>query len=185
MKSQDKYQIILADPAWSYRSGKNSHTSCEKHYKTMSESELVAMPVSEIAAGNSALFLWATGPTMPQAIELIGAWGFSYVTVAFTWVKTNKNGLPFMGMGYYTRGNAEFCLLGKRGLVQPVCRSINSAIITPKFRHSEKPIDVHARIESLFGETKRLELFARKHREGWDCTGLELTGHDYRSGIIC
>lgn len=104
------------------------------------------------------------------------AWGYTYKTVAFTWVKQNKktDGI-FTGMGYYTRANAEYCLLGTRGKVLPrKSRSVSSVVISHLQEHSRKPDEVRERIVELFGDVPRIELFARQQVEGWDCWGNEV-----------
>lgn len=90
--------------------------AAENHYPTMSIDELCALPVAEIAAPDSALFLWATFPQLPEALRLIEAWGFTYKSVAFVWLKKNRKADSwFYGLGFWTRGNAEICLLATRG----------------------------------------------------------------------
>ena len=81
----------------------------------MSIDELCALPVPELAAKDCALFLWATFPQLPEALRLIRAWGFRYRTVAFVWLKRNRKSPSwFYGMGYWTRSNAEICLLATK-----------------------------------------------------------------------
>ena len=81
----------------------------------MSISELCALPVADLAAKDSALFLWATFPQLPEALRLIQAWGFTYKSVAFVWLKQNRKSPGwFYGLGFWTRGNAEVCLLATR-----------------------------------------------------------------------
>ena len=106
-----KYELIYADPPWRYRSGKVQGAAIN-HYATMSDEELYQLPVAEIAADNCVLLLWATFPKLPEALRLIEAWGFQYKTVGFVWVKTNPSGNGFfLGLGWWTRSNAEICLL--------------------------------------------------------------------------
>lgn len=109
-----KYSIIYADPPWAYRtySKKGQGRSAESHYPTMCIEDIKALPVGELAAKDCALFLWITFPCLCEALEVLTAWGFSYKTVAFVWVKQNrKNDDLFTGMGYWTRANAEICIL--------------------------------------------------------------------------
>ena len=185
MKSNDKYSVIVADPAWQYRAGRNTHTHTDPHYATMGLDEMMSMPVAEYADSGCLLFMWATGPFLGHAVEMVSAWGFKYVSVAFTWVKTTKAGNPAMGVGYYTRSNAEYVLLGKRGKVEPQDRAVHSIVMTRRTKHSQKPEEVQDRIERLVGPGRSmLELFARRQRPGWTCSGLELNGCDYRSGVL-
>ena len=108
------YEIIYADPPWRY-SAKKVQGAAENHYPTMSIDELCALPVAELAAKDSALFMWATFPQLPEALRLIRAWGFTYKSVAFVWLKKNKKADSwFYGLGFWTRANAEVCLLATK-----------------------------------------------------------------------
>ena len=173
-----KYDVIYADPPWKFLtySDKGKGRSAEKHYPTMSKDAIEQLPISKISAKNSVLLLWVTAPCFEQGLELIRAWGYTYKTVAFTWVKLNKkNGKLFMGMGYYTRANAEYCLLATKGKVlERKSKAVPSAVVTPIEWHSKKPDVVRERIVALFGDRPRIELFARKHADGWDCWGNEV-----------
>ena len=111
----EKYPIIYADPPWRY-SAKKVQGAVENHYPTMSIEELCALPVAELAAKDSALFMWATFPQLPEALRLIRAWGFTYKSVAFVWLKKNRKADSwFYGLGFWTRANAEICLLATKG----------------------------------------------------------------------
>ncbi len=137
--------------------------------------EIMDLPVSGIASDNAALFLWATFPRLREALAVMDAWGFRYRTVGFTWVKLNgRQKTPFFGTGYYTKSNAEICLLGVRGQLKPVCNGMSSIVLAPRRRHSEKPSEVRDRIVSLFGDRSRIELFAREHTPGWEVWGAEV-----------
>ena len=122
------------------------------------------------------LLLWVTAPCFEEGLELIKAWGFTYKTVGFTWVKLNKKSSSFfMGMGYYTRSNAEYCLLATRGKVlERKSHSVSSVLCTHIEEHSKKPAVTRERIEELFGYIPRIELFARQYADGWDCWGNEV-----------
>lgn len=177
-KTDKRYDVIYADPPWSFKvwSDQGKGRSAERHYPTMKKEDIQALPIKSIAADNSVLFLWVTAPCLIEGIELITAWGFTYKTVAFTWIKQNKksNGI-FTGMGYYTRANAEFCLLATRGKVlERKSHSVSSVVISHLERHSKKPKEVRERIVELFGDIPRIELFARQHADGWDCWGNEV-----------
>ena len=114
------------------------------------------MPVADLAAPDSALFLWATFPQLPEALRLIEAWGFTYKSVAFVWLKKNKKADSwFYGLGFWTRGNAEICLLATKG--------------------HPKPDEARAKIISLMGDLPRVELFARQTPPGWAVWGNEVT----------
>jgi N6-adenosine-specific RNA methylase IME4 len=120
------------------------------------------------------LFLWATDPSLPQALEVMAAWGFVYKTVAFTWAKTTKDGTGFpIGCGYWTRANPEQCLLATRGRPQRLSRAVPQLVLAPRREHSRKPDQVYERIEALV-PGPYLELFAREQRPGWDSRGYEV-----------
>jgi N6-adenosine-specific RNA methylase IME4 len=113
-----RYGAIYADPPWSFRnwSAKGTGRNAVSHYDCLDLPALAALPVAELAAENCALFLWATDPLLPRALDLIRAWGFEYKTVGFYWVKqNNKSDGFFTGLGYWTRANPEQCLLATRG----------------------------------------------------------------------
>ena len=111
-----------------------------------------------------------------EGIELIKAWGFTYKTVAFTWIKKCKRADKiFTGMGYYTRSNAEYCLIATKGKgLKRKSRSVSSVIMTPIEEHSKKPDETRKRIEALYGDVPKIELFARRQADNWDCWGNEV-----------
>ena len=141
----------------------------------MSIDELCALPVETLAEKDCLLFLWATFPQLPEALRLIKAWGFTFKTVAFVWLKLNrKSPTWFYGLGYWTRGNAEICLLAKRGHPKRYSKSVHQFIISPVAEHSKKPDITREKIIALAGDLPRAELFARQKTPGWDVWGNEL-----------
>ena len=169
-----KYTVLYADPPWRYRNRPNGR-SPESHYPTMKTEDICALPVQALAAEDCALFLWVTMPMLFEAQKVLTAWGFRYKTVAFVWVKQNRKGRGiFWGMGYWTRANAELCLLATRGQPQRRAKNIHQVIISPVEEHSKKPEEARRRIEALLGEVPRLELFARRPSPGWDVWGNEV-----------
>lgn len=169
-----KYNIILADPPWRY-ANKGGKGAAEQHYPTMSLDEICALPVAEIAAKDSALFLWATFPMLAEALRVIRAWGFQYKTVAFVWLKQNRKAKTwFYGMGFWTRSNAEICLLATRGHPKRKDKGIHQLIISPIEEHSKKPDEARKRIVRLMDDLPRAELFARQETPGWDVWGNEV-----------
>lgn len=119
--------------------------------------------------------MWVTMPKLNECFEVIKAWGFEYKTVAFTWIKLNKNKpTPFMGMGRWTRANAEICLLATKGKPSRISAGIHSVVMTPIEAHSKKPQEVRDRILKLMGDIPRVELFAREKINGWDSWGNEI-----------
>ena len=117
----------------------------------MSIEDLCALPVSDIAAKDSALFMWATFPQLPDALRLIKAWGFSYKSVAFVWLKKNKKADSwFYGLGFWTRANAEICLLATRGHPKRVAKNVHQVIVSPIEEHSKKPDEAEPALNSLW-----------------------------------
>lgn len=154
-------------------------------YSTLGIDALKAIPVEEISQKDCVLFFWATFPKLPAAFDIIKSWGFDYVTNAFTWIKTYKNGNLVLGLGHYTRGNAEICLLGKKGKIRRLdtATAISQIITAPRTKHSAKPPIVREKIVELFGDIPRVELFARERTDGWDSLGNDLDGLDINRSI--
>lgn len=177
-----KYSIIYADPPWVFTNYSDTWHQRRaesrwvgKQYSLMTPEEVAALPVSDISERDAVLFLWATMPKLPIALDTMKAWGFTYKTCAFTWVKTNKKSPTFfMGMGFWTRSNTEICLLGTRGKNLPRrSHSVPQVVASPIRKHSQKPDEVRERIVQLLGDIPRIELFARERVEGWDGWGNE------------
>lgn len=172
-----KYEVIYADPPWRFRvrTEKGKGRSAENHYPTMKLEDICNLPVKEIAADDSILFMWATFPNLKEAFDVIDAWGFDYKTVAFVWVKQNKKSDSlFWGMGYWTRSNAEVCLLATKGHPKRIDSAVHQVIISHIEEHSKKPAETRNRIVTLVGDVPRVELFARQKTSGWDTWGNEL-----------
>lgn len=180
-----KYGAIYADPAWTFKcwSGKGKARSAENHYETMTPDQIKAIPVESVAADDCCLFLWVTCPQLLEGLAVMEAWGFTYKTKAFSWMKQNekaghrpppeRNPQDLLtGMGYWTRANTEDCLLGVRGKPKRLNADVKQPILEPVREHSRKPDCVPARIERLVAGPY-LEMFARTSRPGWDCVGNE------------
>ena len=177
MKGMKKYQIIYADPPWSYNDklGNDSDFgSATSAYQTQSKDWISRLPVGEIAEKDSVLFMWAVSPLLPEAFEVMKAWGFKYVTVAFCWSKHTKNKIKVSNMGRWTMGNIEVCLLGRKGKPQRITKNIKQLVEEERTGHSKKPDEVRKRIVELMGDIPRIELFAREKPEGWDVWGNEV-----------
>lgn len=180
-----QFEIILADPPWTYANMKERDTAMGGiTYPTMSLDEIKQLPIQSISAQNCALFLWATMPLLKEAIQVIEAWGFNYITCAFTWVKLNPSGEGiYSGLGHWTNGNAELVLMGKRGHPQRNQKSVKQIIMAPRGRHSAKPAEIHDRIVRLMGDRPRIELFARDEVPGWTCVGNGIDGQDIHTAL--
>jgi N6-adenosine-specific RNA methylase IME4 len=169
-----KYQIILADPPWNYVD-QGCQGTMANHYAGMKIDDICKLPVGGLADRDCVLFLWATYPMLPEALKVIEAWGFKYKSIAFQWVKLNKkNGKPFYGLGRWTRGNTEPCLLATKGNPKRFSAAVFQLIQQPLTRHSEKPQEARDKIIQLMGDLPRIELFARQKTEGWDVWGNEV-----------
>lgn len=181
-----KYDIILADPSWTYT---DKCTSGERgvfyKYPTMTLEDIKALPVQDVSADNSVLFLWACWPLLQEALDVISAWGFQYKTLGFNWIKQSKTGTRlFWGMGSFSRAGSEICLMGVRGKPRRVSAAVHSSILAPICRHSQKPELIQDRIEQLFGADKnKLELFATRSRDGWTGLGYDIDGRDIRETL--
>lgn len=166
------YSVVYADPCWQYSDRMSGHSfGLERHYATMTLADIKRLPVGDVAAKDSACLMWVTNPMLPDGLAVMKAWGFKYVTVAFVWVKQTSTGKNAVNLGRWTMGGCEICLLGRRGKVQRVSRNVRQVVHSVRGRHSEKPPEVRARIETLFGDVPRIELFARGASEGWDQWG--------------
>lgn len=168
-----KYDIIYADPPWQYRNMGNIQATANSHYNTMSQEEINNLPVDKLSKDNSILFLWATFPKIQEALDTIKAWGFEYKTVGFVWIKKNKNGGNFFGVGWYTKSNAEICLIATKGKPPKQSNKVSQIIETIREEHSKKPQQARDKIIEFCGDLPRIELFARQAVEGWDCWGNE------------
>jgi N6-adenosine-specific RNA methylase IME4 len=204
-----KYRVILTDPPWSYNDRRkfrkdNPHKKAvfgigaEGNYSigTMPTEDICALgeKIKLISADDAYLFLWATCPRLPDALEVMEAWGFEYVTVAFNWVKTNKNsGTPFSAPGAYSWSNMEPVLLGKKRIKKlwhsnaSGCEKPHQIILEPhprneqgKIIHSRKPESMHIALEKwlgpFLGDYGMMELFATQQRPGWTCLGHAISG---------
>lgn len=178
-----KYNIIYADPAWHYgsKSAVNNTKGSEikplqDHYETMTLQELCDLPVKDITKDDAACFMWVTDSHLDEGIEVMKAWGFNYKTIAFNWVKITNKGNFCKNVAPYTMKSSEICLLGIKGrmLKYKVANNIESLVIAERTQHSKKPQEVRRRIELLFGDLPRIELFAREKWEDWDCWGNEV-----------
>lgn len=171
-----KYQIIYADPPWKYNFHKRNGLSQEakgRLYETMEPSDIENLPVMSISDINCILFLWVMNSELPLALEVIKKWGFTFKTVAFTWVKTTTNTYHFGG-GNWTRSNPELCFLATRGHIKRISRSVRNLIVSSIREHSRKPDEIRRMIVDLVGDLPRIELFARQRVEGWDAWGNEI-----------
>lgn len=188
------YRAIVADPPWSFKchtelqsANWNSRRDVEKHYAVMMLDDVAALPVGRLAHKDGChLFLWASGPCLRQAFEVMDAWGFRYSSIAFTWIKLKRSFRPeqlrfvetaeadlHIGLGLTTRKNAELVLLGRRGNCKRVAKNVREVILSPVREHSRKPDEMFRRVQR-YCAGPYAELFARAPRAGWDVHGDEI-----------
>lgn len=171
-----RFGAIYSDNPWDFltRSSKGRVRSAERHYPVMSIAEIMAMPVAaELAADDCVLFMWVPMPHLRLGLGVIDAWGFDYKTCGFSWIKLNADGTPFRGMGFWTRANAEICLLATRGHPKRLNADVAQAILAQRGRHSAKPPEIRDRIRRLVAGPY-IELFAREETPGWTAWGNEV-----------
>jgi N6-adenosine-specific RNA methylase IME4 len=186
------FKAILADPPWQFQNLWNTPAGPNRgdaaHYSTMTLAEIMALPVSDLAADDCVLFIWSIWILMPDLFPIIRSWGFKYKSCAFDWIKADASQLDMfrddadvqMGLGYWTRANSEPCLLATRGSPKRLNADVRQGIIAPRREHSRKPDEVHGRIERLVAGPY-LELFARAERPGWTTWGNETTKFNGRT----
>lgn len=168
-----RYDVIYADPPWTFNtySFKGKGRGAEAHYDCLSIEQIKGMPVSDWAKKNSVLYLWTTVPHLPQALQVIDAWGFKYKS-SFVWVKDK------IGTGYWARNRHELLLISSRGSnVCPRYRGIpavDSVISGQQRAHSQKPDQAREIIDRYHPDAVKLEIFAREKVAGWDAWGLEV-----------
>ena len=201
MTTMEKYDVLYLDPPWQFKvwsRDTGEGRSAASHYPVLNLDAIKALPIGDLASDNSAIFLWGCNSMLPEVLEVIKAWGFTYKTIAFTWVKTNKKKTDslFWGMGFWSRQNSEFCLLATRGNPSRASKGVHSvvwdqefpeAVVRPVMAHSAKPPEIRDRIVELMGPDKRyLEIFARPDPAIppiWSLMGNEIDGLDIRDAI--
>lgn len=177
------YNVVMADPPWSYRNKRSGGSMIHQddRYKTMPLGEIKSLPIGKICEKNCVLFLWATVPMLPEALEVMSAWGFKYKTTLFWWKIMSG------GTGWWFRGQMEVLLLGVRGKVKAFRIQKGNIHQARVGKHSEKPDYFRELIEQAtdkIGFTKRVELFATKKPDGWDAVGLAIGSeiHEWLEG---
>ena len=174
------FGTIVVDPPWAFtfstrksEAGNNGwRGSTDRHYTNLSARQLRRLPVGDVAATDSVLWLWAVNALLDDAIELMKTWGFDYKNT-LTWAKTTSRGNPATGMGYWLRGATEHLLLGVKGKPKPLRRNQPTWFSAPPGRHSAKPDEAYRIIETL-APGPRLDVFARTQRDGWTVWGDEV-----------
>jgi N6-adenosine-specific RNA methylase IME4 len=190
-----KYRILLLDPPWKYYGDPDKAQAAGKHYPCMTYEQICRLPILALLQKPAVVFCWATGPMLHVALNAIRAWGLNYRGVAYVWVKTTKAGKVISGQGVrptITKPTTEFVLAAttcSKGRPLPLLTEAQGQVVfgpddeqegeplfapRPGNRHSAKPDEVRQRIEALYGDVPRVEMFARDLRPGWDGWGDEL-----------
>jgi N6-adenosine-specific RNA methylase IME4 len=203
-----KYNLILSDNPWEYdNKQQNDPARGGLTYPYLSMEELYNLPVEKICADDAILVNWVTFPKLVDSfykdaksanpLTIMKAWGFRPVTCLFVWIKTNRKGTAvyedtdldfyddfYSGLGRYTNSNAEIAIVGRRGKgLERIAKNVKQLIFAPIREHSAKPAEQYQRLDKLYGNVPRIELFARRQNlppEGWDFTGLDSTNEDIR-----
>lgn len=200
----NRYSLIYADPPWNYQN-KASNGAASNHYDTMKLENIKRLPVWQLAADDAVLAMWYTSTHIEEAFALAEAWGFDVRTIkGFTWVKFNElaedhfnkalrdgeihdfydlldilNKQSRMNGGNYTRANTEDVLFAVRGAgLERLKRNIKQVVYSCLGEHSEKPWEVRHRLEQLYGDVPRIELFSRGDAPGWHHWGNENPRND-------
>jgi len=186
------FDLIVADPPWSHKawSDRGLGRAPARHYKVQPLEWICSLPVAEASARDAHLMLWITGPHLAQGCHLavLDAWGFKASSIGFVWAKPLPKMMQsrlfaepltaedfFMSLGHTTRQNAEFVILGRKGKPKRHSRSVRQLLIEPRREHSRKPEDFYAAAEAYAGAAARkLELFPRTRRPGWECWGDQI-----------
>jgi site-specific DNA-methyltransferase (adenine-specific) len=180
-----KYNIIYADPPWSYYNDSDAKIDCttikgmrRPPYNVLGSESIKKIPVNNISDKKSILFIWTTDYHLEKCLEIIKSWGFQYKTIGFVWSKRNKNGTPVRFCGAYTmKSGVELCLLATKGNQARkllLKHNVPAYLESQREHHSKKPDEIRKRIDELFGNIKKIELFARQKTDGWDVWGNEV-----------
>ena len=166
-----KYQIIYADPPWSYGKTldyKGTHGQVNNtlhYYNEMTTKDIKRLEIPSDT--DSWLILWGTATKLPEAIDTLKSWGFEYRTCAI-WDKWH------LGLGWFFRLQHELILIGKKGNPKKPLVRVRSVFNEKRTTHSKKPLCVRKWINEAFPEQSKLELFARQKTKGWDVWGNEV-----------
>lgn len=194
---RNHFGAILSDPPWHFQTWNNGRWKGDgkiftpakaPEYHTMSVDQIAEMPIAQLAHKDCVLFIWGIWSMLPEALRVIGAWGFKYKSCAFNWTKADVTQIDMfrddastqLGLGYWTRQDSEYCLLATRGNPKKKSCSVHQGIIERRREHSRKPDCVYERIERLVAGPY-LELFARQTRPNWSSWGNEVGKFDRRT----
>lgn len=169
--TQIKFGAVLADPPWRFNAGGSKAVT--NQYNCMALADIQNLPVGDIADNDCLLFMWATAPMIPHALETMTAWGFRYTSM-LAWAKQSKTGKRWsFGTGYRFRNAAEFMILASKGKPPCLSRNTRNLIVAPVREHSRKPDNQYSVVDALAGDVPKIELFARQqwHGKNWHAWG--------------
>ena len=165
--TSERYDVILADPAWTYDvEAVRPEDRISSHYHQMSSQEICDLPVRNIVNKNSYLFLWVTSPKLNDGLKVLQSWGFDFLT-SIAWDK------ELMGLGHVVRTQHELILIGRKGQPKPPAIKFRSVIREKRTDHSRKPEKSYEIINMMFPDASKIELFARWVHQGWIGVGNE------------
>jgi len=164
-----KYQVFYADPPWKYGNSMPEYfTEQANHYQLMTLQEICDLPIKAMIDQNAVLFLWVTSPILKESFDVIKSWGFEYKT-SFIWDKIKHN------MGHYSSVRHEILLLCIKGSYPIQNKKLYDSVLSiERTEHSKKPTEYYDMIEDLYPNSKKIELFSRNKREGWECYGNQI-----------
>lgn len=175
------FDVALIDPPWSYYGAQDKMGAAAKFYETMSDDELKSMNIADSMHKKSVVFVWVTSPRLDFGIDLVRHWGLHYRGISFVWVKTRADGKPIGAQGVrpsIVKPTTEFVIaasFSEKGRPLPLSdESIPQVVMAPKREHSRKPDEIQERIEKMYPNARKLEVFARQQREGWAYIGNEI-----------
>lgn len=177
-----KFNIIYCDPPWqfgskAYQDGNRKMLKLEEtQYETMTIEDIKGLPINEISDKDCICFMWVTDSHLKEGIEVLESWGFKYKTIAFNWIKKYASGETCVNFAPWTLKSWEICIVGIKGSMGKYKKvnNIRGLVEAERTKHSKKPIEVRNRIEQLFGDIPRIELFAREYSEDWFVWGNEV-----------
>lgn len=181
-----KYGIVVADPPWAFSDKltmSDVKRGAEANYSTLTMADIRNLPVQDLCAPDALLALWVPSSLLEDGLGVMKAWGFVQKQI-YTWVKTTKSGGLAFGMGRQFRGTSEHALIGTCGRPKPASKSERNVELSLNMGHSIKPASLQERLEAMYPDASKLEMFARRERPGWDCVGNECpttAGIDIRS----
>lgn len=181
-----KFSLIVADNPWMFSDHlimSSTKRGAASHYPTIAAEDLCKLEVKDIIADNAILALWCPSSMLENGLTVGRYWGFDKFSTIWTWVKRNPSGLLAFGMGHTFRGSTEHALIFRRGKKIMPKEHRRNVYIGPPLNYSQKPEALQDDLDVMYPEGERLELFARRWRDGWDTTGLELDGRDVREAL--